>query len=73
MGVLADQELLEPVHLSLELLGPGGLEVIVPIRLGPRDLEVVSDGIELDVVGNPDSLTGVVKVLVLNGVHFWLN
>ena len=73
MGVLADQELLEPVHLGLELLGPGGLEVVVPVGLCPRDLQVVSDGIELDVVGNPDSLTGVSKVLVLNGVHFWLN
>lgn len=70
MSVLADQIFLEPVHLGLELLRPRRLEVIVPIRLGPRDLQVVSDGVELDVVCNPNSLSGVAKVLALDGVHF---
>lgn len=69
--VLAAKELLEPVHLDLELLGPYGLEVVVPVRLGPRNLQIVSEGVELDVVGNPDSLAGVAKVLALDGVHFW--
>ena len=70
--VLAAQELLEPVHLGLEIPRLDRLEVVVPVRLGPRNLQIVSEGVELDVVGNPDSLTGVTKVLALDGVHFEL-
>jgi len=68
--ILSNQKLPEPFHLSFELLGPRGLEVVVPVRLGPRNLHIVSEGVELDVVGNLDSLAGVAKVLALRGVHF---
>jgi len=67
--VLGVQEGAQPCHALAQVLGPGRLEVVVPVGLGPVGLVTVNDGIELGVVCNTDRLAGVADVLALDGVH----